>query len=34
MNVRDIIKSIMDTATEEQPDPSEDEAPTQTIGGG
>lgn len=34
MNVRDIIKSITDTATEEQPDPSEDEAPTQTIGGG
>ena len=34
MNVRDIIKSITDAATEEQPDPSEDEAPTQTIGGG
>ena len=34
MNVRDIIKSITDTATEEQPDPSEDEAPTQKIGGG
>ena len=34
MNVRDIIKSITDTATEEQPDPSEGEAPTMSMGGG
>ena len=37
MNVRDIIKSLTDTTTEEQPEqtePSEDESPTQTIGGG
>lgn len=37
MNVRDIINSLTDTATEEHPEqtePSEEEAPTQTIGGG
>ncbi len=34
MNVRDIIKSITNTPTEEQPNLSEDETPTQTIGGG
>lgn len=37
MNVRDIIKSLTDTTTEEKPEqtePSEDESPTQTIGGG
>ena len=36
MNVRDIIKSLTVTATEEQPEqtePSEDESPSQTIGG-
>ena len=37
LNVRDIIKSLTDTTTEEQPEqtePSEDESPTQTIEGG
>ena len=36
MSVRDIIKSLTVTATEEQPEqtePSEDESPSQTIGG-